>query len=178
MQVVNFFYELARQHALIRGFKYGKPSDKGAGNDKYPLVWVDDPILGQSTGSGATMTYTVNVDILGLAETEDQVGDVQADALLTGLDFVERIKQLRSSTGFSTERFSFITVRKYYDDSAAGVRFTFGINQANPVNRCAANFDPDKQLTTIAALPAFDVDAADGCAVFTDKKGLPNFRTS
>jgi len=178
MQVVNFFYSLARQHALIRGFKYGKPSDKGAGNDKYPLVWLDDPILGQSTGSGATLAYTVNVDILGLTENEEQVTDVQAEALLTGLDFVERIKQLRNSTGFSVSRFSFITVRKYYDDNAAGVRFTFGINQANPVDRCAENFNPDKQLTTAQALPVFDVDAADGCAVFTDKKGLPNFKTS
>jgi hypothetical protein len=175
MQIVNFFYELAKQHEQVRGFRYGKPGDKGAGRDAYPLVWLDDPILGQATGTGATVQYTANVDFLGIPANEAEVPTVQAAMLLIGLDFVERIKQVRQTSGFSTERFSFITLRQYTDDDAAGVRFTFGINQANPVNRCAENFDPSKVFPTVQALPAFDVDAADGCAVFTDKKGLPNF---
>ena len=175
MQIVNFFYELARQHDQVRGFRYGKPGDKGAGRDAYPLVWVDDPILGQQTGTGATIQYTTNVDFLGIPANESEVPAVQAAALLMGLDFVEKIRQTRSTSGFSTERFSFITLRQYYDDNAAGVRFTFAVNQANPVNRCAENFDPEKQFPSVQALPVFDVDAADGCAVFTDKKGLPNF---
>jgi hypothetical protein len=175
MQIVDFFYELARQHASVKAFKYGKPSDKGAGNDAYPLVWLDDPILGQTTGTGATVQYTVNVDFLDIPKVESEVKTKQAAALLTGLDFVERIKQVRSTSGFSVERFSFITLRDYYDDNAAGVRFTFGINQANPVNKCAENFDPEKVFPSVSALPSFDVDAADGCVVFTDKKGLPTF---
>lgn len=176
MQIVNFFYELARQHDRIKGFKYGKPGAKGAGNDAYPLVWVDDPILGQSTGTGATIQYTVNVDFLGIPTDEDEVGTVQTEALVVALTFVEKIRQVRQTSGFSTERFQFITLREYYDDNAAGVRFTFGINQANPVNRCAEDFDPLKQFPTVQALPVFEVDDADGCAVFTDKKGLPNFQ--
>lgn len=178
MQIVDFLYNLARQHAQVNGFRYGKPGEKGAGNDAYPLVWVDDPILGQSTGTGATIAHTVNVDILGIPTNDAEVKGVQADAYGVGLDFVERTKQLRPTSGFSVERFSFITLREYTDDNGAGVRFTYIINQANPVNRCAENFNPDKQLTTAQALPVFDVDAADGCAVFTDKKGLPNFKTS
>lgn len=176
MQIVNFFYELARQHAKIKGFKYGKPSDKGAGNDKYPLVWVDDPILGRSTGTGATLQYTVNVDILGLPANDPDVGEVQGEAFLVGLDFTEKTKRDRPTTGFSLDGFSFITLRQYYDDDAAGIRFTFVINQANPVNRCADDFDPDKQIGAISPLPTFYVDDADGCAVFTDKTGLPNFK--
>lgn len=175
MQIVNFFYELARQHEQVRGFRYGKPGDKGAGRDAYPLVWLDDPILGRSTGNKSTVQYTTNVDFLGIPENESEVGTVQASALLIGLDFVERIAQIRSTSGFSVEGFSFITLRQYTDDDAAGVRFTFAVNQANPVNRCAENFDPEKQFPSVQALPVFDVDAADGCAVFTDKKGLPNF---
>lgn len=175
MQIVNFFYELARQHKLIKGFNYNKSYGKGAGNDSYPLVWLDDPVYGQSLGTNA-LQYTVNVDFLGIPATEAEVPAVQAEAFLVGLSFAEKIKQIRTNTGFSVERFSFLSLRDYYDDNAAGFRFTYAINQANPVDRCAEDFDPDKQFTKIDALPDFKTDNPNGCAVFSDKKGLPNFR--
>jgi hypothetical protein len=176
MQIVDFFYELARQHASVKAFKYGKPSDKGAGNDVYFLVWLDDPLLGQTTGTGATIQYTVNIDFLDIPKNDGEVKTKQAAALLVGLDFVERIKQVRQTSGFSVDRFSFITLRDYYDDNAAGVRFTFAVNQANPVNKCAENFDPEKAFPSASALPSFEVDSADGCVIFTDKTGLPSFQ--
>lgn len=175
MQIVNFFYELARQHKRIKGFNYDKSYDKGAGNDAYPLVWLDDPIYGQSVGTNVVQ-YTCNVDFLGLPKDEAEVPTVQAEAFLVGLTFAEKIKLIRNVTGFSVERFNFISLRDYYDDNAAGFRFTFTINQANPVDRCAEDFDPEKQFNKIDALPDFKTDNPDGCAVFSDKKGLPNFK--
>lgn len=174
MQIVNFFYELARQHKQIKGFIYGKSYEKGAANEAHPLLWLDDPIYGQSVNQ--TLQYTVNVDILGIPENDEDVLDVQTAAFNAGLSIAEKIKQTRTQTGYSIDGFSFVSLRDYYDNNAAGFRFTYTMVQANPVNRCAEDFDPSKQFPKVDALPDFKVENPDGCAIFSDKTGLPNFK--
>ncbi len=173
MQIVNFFYELARQHKRVNGFMYGKAYEKGAANDAYPLVWLDDPVYGISAGN--VLRYTVNVDVLDIPANAEEVLSVQDMAFTIGLSMIERIKNVRGVSGFGIDSFNFLTLRDYYDDNAAGVRFTLTVTQANPVNRCAEDFDASKQFPTADALPDFLVDNPDGCAVFSDKAGLPNF---
>lgn len=174
MQIVNFFYELAREHKRINGFIYGKSYEKGAANEAHPLVWLDDPILANSVGN--TLRYSVNLDILGLPANDDEVLDVQGAALTAGLSMIERIKNVRAVSGFNVSDFNFITVRNYYDNNAAGVRFSLTVTAANPVDRCADDFDPNKQFPTTEALPDFTTDNPDGCAVFSETAGLPNFK--
>lgn len=176
MQIVNLFYEIARQHKLVKGFRYGKSYEKGAGSDIYPLVWLDDPILGQSA-SPNTVRLTVNVDFLGIPKDDADVVAVQTAAYLVGLSFNEKIKELNAAfaTKDKTESFNFITLRNYYDDDAAGVRFTFTLIGPNPSDLCVDYFDPDKQLEKLKPLPEFKTDNPNGCAVFSDKPGLPNF---
>lgn len=179
MEIVNFFYELAQQHNQARAFVYGKTYEKGAGNDLYPLVWLDDPITGNSyttQETGRVIQYTVNVDFLGLPENDTQVLQVQSAAFDMGLAFFEKFKQIRPQTGISSNGFSFVSLRDYYDDKAAGYRFTFTLLQANPVDRCAEFFDPNKTFPTRQALPDFLTDNPDGCAVFNDSNALPNFK--
>lgn len=174
MQIVNFFYELARQHKQINGFFYGKAYEKGAANEAHPLIWLDDPIYGQNVNQ--TLSYTCNVDILGIPEDDEDVLDVQTAAFNVGLTLSEKIKQVYQSTGFKVDGFTFVSLRDYYDNNAAGYRFTYTIVQANPVNRCNDSFDPSKQFPKINALPDFKVENPDGCAVFSEKTGLPNFK--
>lgn len=178
MQIVDFLYNLAREHKRINGFRYGRAYEKGAGNAAYPLMWLDDPILGNSAGD--TVRYSVNVDVLGIPDSnkDADVLQVQTDAYTAGLSTIERIKVIRPLSRFSIDGFSFITLRDYYDDGAAGVRFTMTIIQANPVDRCAEDFDPTKQFPTVKTLPEFLVDNPDGCAIFNNGTGLPNFKTS
>lgn len=176
MEIINYLHELARQHKRIKGFMYGKPNAKGAGNDVYPLVWLDDPILGRSLNPGV-LQYTTNIDFLGIPENDAQVAAVQSEAFVVGLSFAERIKQTRNDTGVSIERFSFVTLRDYYDDMAAGYRFTFLLNQANPTDRCAEDFDLEKEIKRPSAYPDFMADNPSGCTVFSGTKGLPNFKT-
>lgn len=166
MQIVNIFYDLARQHKKIKSFVYGKSYEKGAGNNIYPLVWLDDPIYGNSVKK-PIVQYTVNVDFLGIPANDEDVIAVQTAALNAGLAFNEKLE--------GVERYSFLSLRDYYDDKAAGFRFTFTINKANPVDRCADEFEPDKQFTKVENLPDFKTDNPNGCAVFSNKKGLPNF---
>lgn len=174
MQIVNLFYELARQHKQIKGFIYGKSYEKGAANEAHPLLWLDDPIYGQSINQ--TLRYTVNIDILGIPENDEEVLDVQTAAFNTGLAIAEKIKQTQDKTGYKINGFSFVSLRDYYDNNTAGFRFTYTMIQANPVDRCADDFDPSKQFPDIKALPDFKVENPDGCAIFSDKAGLPNFK--
>lgn len=176
MQIVNYFYELARQHKKLNGFVYGKGYEKGAAHDAYPLAWLDDPLYGTSVGN--TLRYTINLDILGIPANNDEVLAVQGAALSAGLSMIEKIKQVRPTSGISTDGFSFLTLRDYYDDNAAGIRFTLTVVQANPVDRCADDFDPTKQFPKVEALPDFLVDNPDGCAIFNDGTGLPDFKTT
>jgi hypothetical protein len=174
MQIINLFYELARQHNQIRSFYYGKSYEKGSGNEAHTLVWLDDPLYGRSVNQ--TIAYTCNVDFLGIPEDDKNTIDVQTAAFTVGLEFAEKIKQEQAKTGFSLSDFSFISLRDYYDNKAAGYRFTYTIIQANPVDKCNNDFDPNKQFPTRDALPQFNIENPDGCAVFTDKNGLPNFK--
>lgn len=174
MQIVNIFYELARQHKQVKGFRYGKTYEKGAGSDIYPLTWLDDPIAGQSEND-ATIRYTINVDILGLPTDDLDVLAVQSAAFLVGLSYKEKIRTINRDTNLNVKGFTFVSLRDYYDDNAAGYRFTYTLIGPNPSNLCAEYFDPDKQLDKTQPLPDFKTDNPNGCAVFNDKKGLPNF---
>lgn len=176
MQIVNLFYELARQQKEMKGFKYGKGYEKGAGSDVYPLTWVDDPLAGSSANSaGSVIKWSVNVDILGIPANDAETLGVQDKAFLIGLSYIEKVKEIKSQTGLSIESFNFVSLREYYDDNAAGFRFTFVVNARNPVDRCADYFDPEKKFDKYNLLPDFNTENPDGCAVFNDKKGLPNF---
>lgn len=174
MQIVNFFHELARQHKQINGFIYGKGYEKGAANEAHPLMWLDDPIYGQTINNA--VVYTVNVDILGIPENEAETLAVQSAAFAVGLELAERIKQTKVTTGISVGDLSFLSLRDYYDNKAAGFRFTYTVTTAKPVDRCADNFDENKEFLKVEALPDFSVENPNGCAVFSDKTGLPNFK--
>lgn len=174
MQIVDFFYELAKEHKLINGFRYGSRGGKGNGKDPYPLMWLDDPILWGGTNE-ATGEYTVNLDILGIPDETQTVQDLQDMAENIGLSIIQRMLQIRAISGYRVARYSFITLREYYDDDAAGCRFTYNIAAANPVDRCVNDFDPTKVFPTVNDLPKFNVENPDGCAVFYNGNGLPKF---
>lgn len=159
MQIVDLLHEQARQHKAIRGFAYGKSYEKGGEGVAYPLVWVDDPVYMQSVNNG--LRYTVNFDVLGIPGKRGNVAAVQDAAQAVGLDILERLKQIRTDTGCHPDGFSAVSLRDYYDDNAAGWRFTAYFISANPVPRCAEHFDPEKRL------PAVDT--------FRNKPYLPNF---
>lgn len=174
MQIVNLFYELARQHKQINGFIYGKGYEKGTAHEVHPLIWLDDPVYGLMVEN--TLQYTVNIDILGIPENNKEVLEIQTAAFNVGLTLKEKINREQINTGFKVNAFDFVTLRDYYDNNAAGCRFTYTLIQANPLDRCADDFDPDKEFPKVDALRDFTIDNPEGCAIFSNKKGLPNFK--
>ncbi len=175
MQIVNLFFELSRQHIKIKTFRYGHSGGKGGGIDRYPLAWLDDPIYIRNINNNA-LQYTVNLDILGVPENSNEVPTLQGVAMNVGLSFIEKIKKTANATGFFVDSFSILSLREYFDDNAAGCRFTLYVNGVNPVDLCADNFDENKQFEVSNLLPNFDTKGAEGCVVFSDKKTLPNFK--
>lgn len=174
MLIVNLFHHLARTHKVMRGFRYDRIAKKGAGTDMYPLTWLDDPVLCTAGGQQLNvLTYTVNVDILAIPDEGNGVEGIQQAAILAGLEYRERIDDM---LGYEVEDFSFITLRDYTDDDAAGARFTFRMIGANFVDLCAEPFDENKHFTEVHRLPQFSTNDASGCAIFNDKPGLPNFK--
>lgn len=177
--IVDLFYNLARQHNRVRAFFYNSDAKKGYGNEAHPLVWLDDPIYGVTiSGTNSVpnvLRYTINFDILDIPEDEIGVKRVQDECFIIGLDMIEKIRKdsRKSRTSFSFVSFSFITLRNYYDNNAAGVRFTLYLDHVNPANLCANDFDPSKEFDENDPLYKFDVSGAQGCAVFMDKYGLP-----
>lgn len=162
MRIVDLLHEQARQHEAVRGFAYGKTYEKGGEGIAYPLVWVDDPVYVQSVNQ--SLRYTVNFDILGLPGKKGDAAAVQDAAQAVGLDIMERLKQIRNDTGYHPDGFSAVSLRDYYDDNAAGWRFTAYFIAANPVPRCAEHFNPDKRLSSVDTfqgktyLPNFSLD--------------------
>lgn len=172
MQIVNLWYELARQNKVINGFIYGRQGDKGAGNEFFPLTHLDDPLTGQSVDT--TVRYICNVDILGLVTSDTTVQAVQAAAFEVGLSYWQKIRDLKGY--FRVDGFTFISLSQYTDNDAAGYRFTYTLISPNPIDKCIEYYDPAKQFPTPADFPDFKTDNPDGCAVFSEKGGLPNFK--
>lgn len=176
MQIVDLFYNYARQHLLVQGFIYGPNTYKGAGNEMFPLVWLDDPVYGSliSNDRSNVLSWTANADFLFIPKNESEVPLLQGMALSIAQVFYEKFKS--ENTGeFRPTGFSFVTLRNYYDFRACGVRATYTFTRRNTVDICNDDFDPDKQFEDMESLPAFSVDGADGCAIFSDKSGLPDF---
>ncbi len=172
MEIVNLFYELARTITRLAAMIYGRTTRSGAGNEIFPLLWLDDPLL-YSSRSPAVGAWTLNVDILGIPETEAEIASVQGEAFLTGLSLIERIRELKGV--FAIESYSAVSLSDYYDFKAAGWRFTLIITRATPINLCVEYYDSDKQNHTSKPLPDFATDNPDGCAVFNPSL-LPNFK--
>lgn len=172
MQIVNLWYELARQNKAINGFIYGRIGDKGAGNEFFPLTHLDDPITGQSQDTA--VRYMCNVDILGLVTDDTTVQAVQAAAFEVGLSYWQKIRDIKGA--FRVEGFTFISLSQYTDNDAAGHRFTYTLIAANPIDKCVEYYDPTKQFPKPDGFPDFKTDKPEGCAVFSEKGGLPNFK--
>ena len=179
MYVHDLVYNLAREHKAVKGYYYGRAELKGAGTDRYPLVWLNDPVSGTNVNGREILRLNANVDILGIPANEADVARVQHLAFFIGIEFAEQIRKTSTPKGvLNTMSYDWITLSNYTDDKAAGVRFTFHLDALNPINLCADMFDPAKQFEEREGLLNFKTDDPTGCAVFGKSGVLPNFELS
>lgn len=172
MTIVQLIKEFARTHQNIKSFNYAPVNRMGAGNTVYPTVWVEDPLRLTGDHKGL-QSWEVNVAILGQPGTQAEEPAVQTAAMNIGQRLVKYLNDTRAISA----TYSALTLREYYDDDAAGARYTLRISTVSGLDLCLDPFDPEKQLQGVAVnLPQFDLEDPEGCAVFAEKVGaLPNF---
>lgn len=172
--IINIFRQQAKEHKLIRAFYYNRNYELGSGKDMYPLFWLEDPVRGYNKDN--TFLNSVDFSILFLPSTEESVSHLQNLAFSTGLNIIERIKKHGNTLGISIlTNWDYMTVRDYYDDNAAGCRFSVTFTQMNMQNLCLIDeqFDPEKEFDKHSPIKEFDITPANNCEVFTNK--FPDF---
>ncbi len=186
-QIVELFYDLSRQHKLIKSFKYDQLSKgMGVGDELMPHVFLEQPIFVSETNlTNGVVPVTVNFDIVITPQLLQNYGvypSCEAGQNLCyriGLNFIAKIRQyisenddlLKGIVGWTV-----MTLKHWSDNDADGVRFSLVLNVKNLINFCDvdAHFDPDKEFTIEEPLEKIDTAGAEGCGVFSDKK-LPKF---
>lgn len=192
--IVKTFYLLAKEHKLIRSFKYDRISKgAGIGEENMPELFLEDPIMvGNGTLSGGAVPVLINFDIIMTPQAFEnyntkQLTEVECQSVAYGIA-VNMIARLRNMVKYHDEfdnkdyeyltlrTYNIMTLRNWYDNKAAGVRVTLNMTMQNPINYCDVeeHFDPDKELELDKLLSDIPTDNVGGCVSFDYK--LPNFK--
>ena len=187
--IIDTFYGLSKEHKLVRSFIYDRISKKkGTGEQLYPSVFLEDPIyIRSSKPMDGKVPVQVNFDITCLPHafnnynvkqlTEEECQNVCHQI---ALHFVAKLRQdnkeLETRNGVEVKDYSFITLRNWGDDNAAGVRCTLNLLVDSDIQLCDIDehFDPEKEFDLGRLLDDVDTDNAAGCVTFDYK--LPKIK--
>lgn len=176
--IVDLFRCQAREHKVIQSFYYNRNYELGAGNEKHPLLWLEDPVMGHNQQN--VFVNTLNFSILFIPQEGANIIDLQNLAFSVGLNILERIKQNTDNEVSVLPDWSYITLRNYYDNNACGCRFTINLIQRNMQDLCLIEeqFDIDKQIEENKALNDFDINVSGGCETFVKKLPVFDLKTT
>lgn len=175
--IIDIFRNQAREHKAIKAFYYNRNYEIGSGKDIYPLFWLEDPLYGRNRDN--IFTNSVNFSILFVPKDKEDISSLQNLAFSIGLNIIERIKQNKEIGISITPDWTYTTLRNYYDDNAAGCRFSVNFIQRNMQDLCLIDeqFDPDKQFEQNNYLPEYNITPANNCDVFTNKFPVFDLKT-
>lgn len=168
--IIDLFYNLARQHKGLESFFYNRTYEIGSGNDRYPLLWLEDPIY--VTNHGKYFSSNINFSVLYVPNHNEDPAIYQNKAFKVGLSVIEKIKT--DSNRIAVEDWDATTLRKYYDDNSSGCRFSLRLQLPNSIDLCELenDFDKDKELTHSNYLPEIDLDNPDQNCIPLQKNNL------
>ena len=140
------FRRHAKEHKIVQAFYYNRNYELGSGKEKYPLLWLEDPLVGRNQDN--VFANTANFSILLLPHGDKSIADMQSLAFSAGLNILERIKRDKTSGISIRPDWTYTTLQDYYDDNACGCRFTVNMTQVNMQNLCLIEeqFDVDKNF--------------------------------
>lgn len=188
-KIIDTFYDLAKQHKLIRSFVYDRVSKgMGTGEKQYPQFFLEDPIyINDSTPLTGQTLCTVNFDITCLPQAFSnwdvrQLTEAECQNVChqIGLHIVAKLRALNmefdTRIGMEVVKYSFMTLRNWGDDRAAGVRCTIQLALDNDIQLCdlEEHFDSEKEFNLGNLLDNIDTDDAYGCTTFDYK--LPKIK--
>ena len=181
-QIVKTFYDLAKEHKLIKSFKYDQLSKGlGIGDELQPAVFLEDPIFcGETNLTTGVVPVTVNFSITITPQMLNnycvypKTESGQSLCYSIGLNFIAKLRDMvklgddfiKGVVGWTS-----LSLKHYGDNDCDGVRFSLVLNVKNLINFCDvdAHFDPEKEFKVEQPLADIDTDNATGCAIF-DKK--------
>lgn len=184
--LVKTFYDLAREHKLVKSFKYDRLSKgMGVGSELMPHVFLEDPIYFSDTNlTTGVIPVTVNFDIVITPQMlnnysvypSTEAGQTLCESIAK--NFIVRLRDyVQAGDDYikGVVSWNFITLKHWSDNDADGVRVTLVLNVKNDINFCDvdAHFDPEKEFKIEEPLVDIDTDNVTGCAVFNKK--LPTF---
>lgn len=188
-KIIETFYDLAREHKLIRSFVYDRVSKgMGVGEKNYPQFFLEDPIyINDGKPLDGQVQCTINFDITCLPQafsnynvkqlTEEECQNVCHEI---ALHIIARLRELNKDfdtrNGVEVLTYSFLTLRNWGDDKASGVRCTLRVFVDNDIQLCDTDehFDPEKEFDLGKLLDDIDTDDASGCVTFDYK--LPKIK--
>jgi hypothetical protein len=166
--IINALYDIASKQKYIRSFAYKKREHNGNGNEQYPMLFVEEPIFSQINTLGNIITHQFSFSITMLPRNLS-VEDAQTSCFMWGLSIIQKL-----SDKFTVEKdWTVLTLRDYYDNNSAGVRFTVNVEEVNPTNSCTFDdlyFDDTKTFSSGDTIGEITINSPSGnCVTFNNK---------
>lgn len=184
-KIVDTFYNLSEKHKLVRSFIYDRVSKKkGTGEQLYPQVFLEDSIyINKSTPLQGQIPVQVNFTITCLPQAFNnynvkQLTEMECQNVChqIALSFISKIRQdnkeFKTRQGIEIDNYSFLTLRNWGDDNAAGVRCTLNLLVDSDIQLCDIDehFDPDKTFNLGSLLNGINTDSPVSCNATFDYK--------
>lgn len=153
--IKNIIKDVALRHKGVRSFFYKGEDLINAQNDhKYFQVVLDDVSLHELNITTNIFTVNLDVYVLGFVGSDKTVDEVQTSAYTIAVDIVAWLDNKIEEVG--VHDYSFLTVSRFTDDNAAGVKISLELRVPSPLNLCEyeKNFNkwpyhpkPDHKIT-------------------------------
>lgn len=145
--VVNIIKDISLRHKGVYTFRYqGDDLNNQQNNYKGYQVYVDDISLHELNITTNIFKAKFEVYILGFVGDSVTILDVQNNAYTIACDIMAYIDTNEAFKGIlSVYDYSILTLSRYSDDSAAGVKLSLTLEMPSPVNLCTLddNFDDE-----------------------------------
>lgn len=131
--IVNIIRDISLRHKGVRSFSYkGEDLINAQNSHKYFQVVLDDVSLHELNIT--TNIFTVNLDIYVLGFGDD-VALVQDNAYTIAVDMIAWLDSHYIGS-VSVHDYSILTLSRFTDDSASGVKISLELAMPSPLNLC------------------------------------------
>lgn len=137
-EVINIIRDAALRHKGVCTFGYkGDDLFNAQNNNRMYQVYVDDVSLHELNITSNIFKASFEVYVLGFPGDDSPVLDVQDNAYTIACDIMAYIDTREEYYGIlSVYDYSILTLSRFTDDNAAGVKLSLVLQMPSPVNLC------------------------------------------
>lgn len=136
--VIEVIKNASLRHKGVYTFRYqGNDFNNAQNNHATYQVYVDDISLHQLNITNGIFKSEFQIYILGFADSEKSVLDVQNEAYTIAVNITAYLDSHEAFQGIlSVYDYSILTLSHYSDDSSAGVKLSLVLEMPSPLNWC------------------------------------------